>query len=382
MSRSIGAVVFTVILAIAAGVLGGFFAAEYEFTHLAPVRTATSSAVVTSSTTQTASSPVCSTSAELPETVAPLVEKVRPAVVHISTISYVRQFTPFRGFDIYPERGIGSGFFISSDGYIVTNRHVVAGTASVTVKLEDGSEYPAKVIGMDKLSDIAVLKIEASDRQFPYLEFGDASKVKVGDFVIAVGNPYGFDYTVTFGIISAKERTIMEENGVPIFDVLQTDAAINPGNSGGPLVTMDGKVVGINTAIYSEGQGIGFAVSANTAKKVVEDIIKYGHARWPYIGIGIRDLDEELASEVGIPFVGGVYVVRVYPGTPASEAGIKPGDVIFAVDGHKVKSADEFMRLLRQKYSPGDEITLEIYRDGKKMNVKLKLVEMPPDLSS
>ena len=373
MSRGIGVIVLTIVLSIVAGVLGGFLAAEYEFTHLTPAHTATS----TSSSSQPPQTPFYSTSATLPTTVAPLVEKVRPAVVHISTISYVRQFDLFMGYRVYPERGIGSGFFISPDGYIVTNRHVVVGTASVTVKLEDGSEYPAKVVGMDKLSDIAVLKIDAPGKSFPYLEFGDASKVRVGDFVIAVGNPYGFDYTVTFGIISAKERTIREENGVMIYDVLQTDAAINPGNSGGPLVTMDGRVVGINTAIYSEGQGIGFAVSANTAKRVVDDIIKYGHARWPYIGVGIRDLDEELAASLGIPFVGGVYVVKVYPGTPASDAGIKPGDVILSVDGRQVRSADELMRLLRQHYSPGDKVTLKIYRDGKKIDISFKLGEMP-----
>jgi serine protease Do len=382
MKNSVGLVIAVLIISVLAGVLGGYMVADYAIANCVATHGASFSATSTCSEGTSTSTPVVvgNSTLNMPS-LAPLVAKVRPAVVHIAVVSYVEQFNIFGGYSVVPQEGLGSGFFIKYDGkyYVVTNRHVVKDADNVTVKLYDGSAYKAKVLGTDDWSDIAVLKLInfPKDKPIHYLEWGDSSKVKVGDFVIAVGNPYGFDYTVTFGIISGKERTINEGNGVVVYDALQTDAAINPGNSGGPLVTMDGKVVGINTAIYAQAQGIGFSVSANTAKKVVDDILKYGHARWPYIGIYMVDVNEDMKEKLDLPFEGGVYVAKVVPGSPADKAGIQKGDIIIALNGEKIENSDTLARDIRQNYNPGDTVTLKIYRDGEYIEKTIVLGEKP-----
>ena len=376
MKNSLGFIVIVIVISLLSGVLGGYLVVDYTMNQYKGYDTVQQQHRNNCSTEQI-QTPTLSLTSFLPQ----LVEKVRPSVVHIEVISYVEQFSIFGGYSIIPQEGLGSGFFVKYGDryYIVTNRHVVKGADRVTVQLYDGTSYRARVLGTDDWSDIAVLELIdfPDDKEIVYLSWGDSSKVKVGDFVIAVGNPYGFDYTVTFGIISAKERTINEGNGVVIFDALQTDAAINPGNSGGPLITMDGKVVGINTAIYAEGQGIGFAVSSNTAKRVVADILEYGYARWPYIGIYMADINRDMKEKLDLPFDKGVYVVRVVLNSPADQAGLRKGDIIVALNGMAIDNSDELARIIRQKFMPGDKITLKIYRDGKYIEKVVTLGEKP-----
>ena len=376
MKNSLGFLVIVIVISLLSGVLGGYLVVDYTMNQYKGYDTVQQQHRNNCSTEQI-QTPTLSLTSFLPQ----LVEKVRPSVVHIEVISYVEQFSIFGGYSIIPQEGLGSGFFVKYGDryYIVTNRHVVKGADRVTVQLYDGTSYRARVLGTDDWSDIAVLELIdfPDDKEIVYLSWGDSSKVKVGDFVIAVGNPYGFDYTVTFGIISAKERTINEGNGVVIFDALQTDAAINPGNSGGPLITMDGKVVGINTAIYAEGQGIGFAVSSNTAKRVVADILEYGYARWPYIGIYMADINRDMKEKLDLPFDKGVYVVRVVLNSPADQAGLRKGDIIVALNGMAIDNSDELARIIRQKFMPGDKITLKIYRDGKYIEKVVTLGEKP-----
>ncbi len=383
MKNSVGLVLVVLIISILAGVLGGYMVADHAIAQYIASHEASfnASSCQEEQSTSTPTTVVIGSSTLSMPSLAPLVKKVRPAVVHIAVVSYVEQFSIFGGYSVVPQEGLGSGFFIKYDGkyYVVTNRHVVKDADNVTVKLYDGSAYKAKVLGTDEWSDIAVLKLIGfpTDKDIYYLDWGDSSKVQVGDFVIAVGNPYGFDYTVTFGIISGKERTINEGNGIVVYDALQTDAAINPGNSGGPLLTMDGKVIGINTAIYAQAQGIGFSVSANTAKKVVDDILKYGYAKWPYVGIYMVDVNEDMKEKLDLPFEGGVYVAKVVPGSPADEAGILKGDIIVALNGEKIENSDTLARNIRQHFSPGDKVTLKIYRDGEYIEKIVVLGEKP-----
>ncbi len=383
MKNSLGLIIFVLVVSLLAGVLGGYLVADYSIANYMATHGASFGGSTCEGNQQTPTTSVPGgVTASLPfKSLAPLVDKIRPAVVHIEVVSYVEQFDIFGGYSIVPQEGLGSGFFIKYNGkyYIVTNRHVVKDADRVTVRLYDGSTYKARVLGTDDWSDIAVLKLInfPQDKQVYYLQWGDSSKVRVGDFVIAVGNPYGFDYTVTFGIISGKERTINEGGGVVVYDALQTDAAINPGNSGGPLVTMDGKVVGINTAIYAEAQGIGFSVSANTAKKVVDDILQYGHARWPYLGIYMVNVNEDMKEKLDLPFDGGVYVAKVVEDSPAEKAGIQKGDIIVGIDGKQIEDADSLARTIRQNYAPGDVVKLKIYRDGDYIEKEVTLGEKP-----
>lgn len=301
-------------------------------------------------------------------------EKVSPAVVRISTTQVVQDF-----FFTYETPGLGSGFIISPDGLIVTNNHVISGAKKITVTLSDGKEYDGFVVGTDPSSDVALLRINAKD--LPYLTFTDSSMLKVGQTVIAIGNPYGFDHTVTTGVISALERTLTFEDGTTLVGVIQTDAAINPGNSGGPLLNLSGEVVGMNTAIYAAGQGIGFAVSSNTIQKVINDLQLYGKVRWPFLGISGVSITDEIARRNNLPVNKGILVVQVFSGTSASEAGIKPFDIITKFDGKEVTSVQELTKYLRQR-NIGDKVKIEILRDGKKLEFDVTLKERPIGLSS
>ncbi|MGQ9845140.1 MAG: S1C family serine protease [Caldisericia bacterium] len=299
-------------------------------------------------------------------------EKVSPAVVRISTTQVVSDF-----FFSYETSGLGSGFIISPNGEIVTNNHVISDAKKITVTLSDGSEYKATVIGKDPSSDIALIKIDG--KNLPYLSFGDSSALKVGQLVIAIGNPYGLDHTVTTGVISALERTLTFEDGTTLVGVIQTDAAINPGNSGGPLLTLTGDVIGMNTAIQQSAQGIGFAVSSNTIIKVINDIKLFGKVVWPFLGISGVSITDDIARRNNLPTNKGVLVIQVYPGTSASFAGLKPYDIITKFDGYEISSVQEITKFLR-KHNIGDKVKLEIYRDNKKMEIEITLMEKPESI--
>lgn len=299
-------------------------------------------------------------------------EKVSPAVVRVSTTQIVSDF-----FYSYETAGLGSGFIISKDGEIVTNYHVIKDAKKITVTLNDGSEYDATVIGSDPSSDVALIKIEGKD--LPFLSFEDSSSVKVGQIVIAIGNPYGLDHTVTTGVVSALERTLTFNDGTTLVGVIQTDAAINPGNSGGPLLTITGKVIGMNTAIQQSAQGIGFAVSSNTIIKVVSDIKLFGKVVWPFLGISGVSITDEIAKRNNLPINKGVLVIQVYPNTSASSAGLKAYDIIVKFDGKDVTSVQEITKYLRQ-HNIGDKVKIEIYRNGKKIELEATLMEKPESI--
>ncbi len=275
-----------------------------------------------------------------------------------------------------PQEGMGSGVIITKDGYILTNNHVVEGgeKGSITVTLYDGKEFKAKLIGRDKLTDLAVVKIDANN--LPVARFGNSDELQVGQWVLAIGNPLGLSLTVTAGIVSALSRNIgiiRDSYGVENF--IQTDAAINPGNSGGPLVNLYGEVVGINTAIASRTgyyQGYGFAIPINLARKVAEDIIKYGKVRRGVLGVQISQLDEATAKGFGLDKPRGILVQDVISGSAAEEAGIKAGDIILECDGKEVNKPGELQEIIARK-RPGDKVNLKIYRDGKTLELTATL---------
>jgi len=285
-------------------------------------------------------------------------DKVSPAVVRI--ISTTEVISPFF-LQAIPQQGLGSGVIIRSDGLILTNNHVIADATKIEVTLSNGKTYKGSVIGTDPTSDLALVKINATN--LPTATLGDSQKAKVGEFVIAIGNPYGLDHTVTFGVISALERNI-DTGDSTMYGVIQTDAAINPGNSGGPLVNLKGEVIGINTMIYQNAQGLGFAVSSNTAKKVIDSILQTGSVKWPYLGVQVTTMTEEIANSYNIPYVAGAFVANVVPGSPAYRAGIKKYDVITAINGKTITTADELVATIRNM-SPNDKVTLTISRNGK-----------------
>jgi len=296
-------------------------------------------------------------------------EEAGPAVVTISTKKIVSGF-----FFTYETPALGSGFIISSDGDIVTNYHVIEDAKDITVTLSDGREFTGFIVGTDPSSDVALLKIKAKD--LPHLVFADSSKLKVGQMVVAIGNPYGLDHTVTSGVVSALERTLSFEDGRTLVGVIQTDAAINPGNSGGPLLNMAGEVIGMNTAIKSGAQGIGFAVSSNTVVKVVSDLNKYGKVVWPFLGIGGVSINEDIAEREKLPVDKGVLVLKVYPNTAADEAGLKEFDIITKFDGKEVTTVQELTKYIRE-HEVGDKVKIEIIRGKKHMILNATLKERP-----
>ncbi|MFI5222537.1 MAG: Do family serine endopeptidase [Bacteroidia bacterium] len=283
-----------------------------------------------------------------------------------------------------PQYAQGSGVIISQDGYIVTNNHVVDGATKIKVMLSDKREYDADLIGKDKNTDLALIRID--EKNLPFAVVGNSDDVKVGQWALAVGNPFGLTSTVTAGIISAKGRSVgivgrdphtgaRAQNAYPIESFIQTDAAVNPGNSGGALVSADGKLIGINTAIESQtGQyaGYAFAIPSNLMKKVVDDLTKYGVVQRGVLGVEIRDVTSELAEKENLKDVKGVYVNKVSPGSSAEAAGVKEKDVIVSVDGSKVNSSAELQELIG-KHNPGDKVKLDIIRDGKERMVEAVL---------
>ncbi len=290
----------------------------------------------------------------------------------------------------------GSGILIDGDGHVLTNAHVVAGAREVTVKFGDGDPLPAKVLGVDESTDIAVLSVDPGSVDADPLPLGDSDAVEVGDGAIAIGNPYGLDRTITSGIISALQRQISAPDGFTISDVIQTDAAINPGNSGGPLIDADGRVIGVNSQIAtgsggSGSVGIGFAVPINTAKDVAGQIIDDGSVEHAYLGIEGADLTAELAAVLNLDVDEGVLVQGVTPDGPAADAGIEAGDatvgidgaevraggdVITEVDGRRVDGMDDLIAAVNAK-EPGDEVVLTVLRDGSSRDVTVELGDRP-----
>jgi len=311
-----------------------------------------------------------------------VVEKVSPAVVNISAQSTVREADPFFGlFGLGTERqaqSLGSGFIIDRNGIVVTNAHVVEGASRVTVTLLDGREIVADLLGSDRDADIAVLKVKASN--LPAIPLGRSSDLMIGETVIAIGNPFGLSNTVTTGVLSAVGRTIPSERGERLFtDFLQTDASINPGNSGGPLVNVGGDVIGINSAIISGATGIGFAIPADRARRVVDDLLRFGELQPLWSGARLLTVDPELARRSGIGSRRGALVFKVYPDSPAAAAGLQEKDVIVAAGGHPVVSREDVGTALYTAPS-GSPVELELRRGDRTLKVGLKPVHPPQGL--
>ena len=330
-----------------------------------------------------------------PDSFSILAESASPAVVNIRTVKTIkgggrvfRQFKkgPFgeddpmkdffdRFFDEdqkrdFKQRSLGSGFIIDKDGYIVTNNHVIDNADKIVVILNDEKEFEAQIVGRDKNTDLALIKIE-SNHNLPVLRFGDSDALKVGQWVVAIGNPFGLEQTVTAGIVSAKGRVI---GSGPYDDFIQTDASINPGNSGGPLLNMKGEVIGINTAIVAGGQGIGFAIPVNLAKNIIAQLKSTGEVTRGWLGVGIQDISGEVAEYYGIKEKKGVLVTEVFPGDPADLAGIKPKDVILSVNEKAVESARQLTSMIAD-ISVGDTIRIKINRDGKAQTIDVKIAK-------
>ncbi|MGF9562553.1 Do family serine endopeptidase [Neorhizobium sp. JUb45] len=272
----------------------------------------------------------------------------------------------------------GSGFFISEDGYVVTNNHVVSDGSAYTVVLNDGTELDAKLIGKDSRTDLAVLKVDASSRKFTYVNFADDNKTRVGDWVVAVGNPFGLGGTVTAGIVSARGRDI---GSGPYDDFIQVDAAVNRGNSGGPTFNLNGEVVGINTAIFSPSGGnvgIAFAIPASTAKDVVADLMKDGKVERGWLGVQIQPVNKDIAESLGLSEPKGALVVAPQEGSPGLKAGIKQGDVITAVNGDPINDARDLAKKVAA-FAPNTKIDVSIWRDGKAQSVPVTLGNMAAD---
>jgi serine protease Do len=278
---------------------------------------------------------------------------------------------PFRGM---PQAGIGSGFIVSADGTILTNAHVVRDAAEVTVRLTDRREFKAKVVGTDPQTDVAVLKIDAKD--LPTVKLGDPSSVRVGEWVVAIGSPFGFENTVTSGIVSAKARSLPDGTYVPF---IQTDVAVNPGNSGGPLFNLRGEVVGINSQIYSRSggyQGLSFAIPIDTAVQVKDQLVRHGKVTRGLLGVMIQEVNQSLANSFGLDQAQGALVSRVTPGSAAAKAGLKSGDVILQLDGEPInRSIDLSSRVATM--APGTKAELEVWRDGKRQRVAVTVGEAP-----
>ena len=275
------------------------------------------------------------------------------------------------------ERSLGSGVIVNPDGYILTNNHVISGASEIKVTLADKREFPAKVIGTDPQSDLAVIKIEAS--KLPVMVLGDSHTVRVGDFALAFGSPFGLSQTVTMGIISAKGRGNL---GIEDYeDFIQTDAAINPGNSGGALVNVNGELIGINTAILSGGgggnEGVGFAIPINMARQVMEQILKHGKVIRGYIGAYIQNVTPEIARAFNLPKTSGALISQVEPNSPASKAGLERGDVVTELNGEPVTDPSEF-RMKIAMMRPGTEVHLKVMRNGAQHDIPVVLGELPP----
>ena len=333
----------------------------------------------TLTTTPTAPPPVVSPVVQLPD-IAGVVELVRPAVVSVVSEVLVRDFFG----RLFRDSQSGSGVIFDAGGYIFTNNHVVENANAVTVTLDDGSQFDAEVVGTDPLTDLAVLKIEGEDH--PVAALADQSGLRVGDWVIAIGNALALPGgpTVTVGVVSALERAFLVKSDLQLYGLIQTDASINPGNSGGPLLNLKGEVVGINTAVArgdDQGrnvEGIGFAIGMDTAAPVAQQLVETGFVQWPYLGVGLDDLDPEKASQVGVPIREGVLITSLEPGGPAWTGGIQAGDVVVALDEQDVATIRDLIRILRQGSQVGDEVEVGLFREQQQLTLTVTLGTRPP----
>lgn len=334
-----------------------------------------------------------------PRSFADIFEQVAPAVVQIDVKTRVA--TPRQGFIQIPglgavpvpapggqggegedegrtAMGSGSGFFITADGYIVTNNHVVADAVEITVKLADARELTARVVGRDESTDLAVLKVDGSD--FPYVEFEETAQPRVGDWVVAVGNPFGLGGTATAGIVSAQGRSQLDSS-TPYTDYIQIDAAINRGNSGGPTFDIYGRVIGVNSAIYSPSGGsvgIGFAIPASTAKPITDRLMRGETIERGYLGVQIRPVEREWLGPLGLESREGAYVQSVTPGGPAEGGGLQQGDIVLTLNGEKVRDGNDLTRRVGQA-RPGDNLRLEVWRDGRRQTLNVRSGTRPSE---
>jgi S1-C subfamily serine protease len=316
--------------------------------------------------------------------------RVGPGVVNITSVVVARDFF----FNPVPREGAGSGSIIDTAGHVLTNHHVIRDSTKLEVTLNDGSKWPARFVGADPDNDLAVIKIEAPKEKLAVIPMGDSSELQIGQKVLAIGNPFGLGQTLTTGIISSLGRSIRSEAGTLIEDVIQTDAAINPGNSGGPLLDSKGKIIGINSAIISPtgaSVGIGFAIPANTAKRILPELISKGHVSYPWIGASIYPLIPEFAKVLGLKVERGAMIAEVVAGGPSDKAGLRGGDrqvqvgnsvipvggdIITEMDGQNVTSSDGLIRMIRD-HRPGDRVELKLVRKGEFLRIKVTLGEKP-----
>jgi serine protease Do len=319
--------------------------------------------------------------------VATLVATVKPSVVNITTIHELRSHPamgmgndPFGYFNrrfgrgsgprdqVMRQSSLGSGFLIDAEGHVVTNAHVVDGADEVHVKLADEREFDAKVVGRDARLDLAVLALQGA-KDLPAASLGKSEQLRVGEYVVAIGNPFGLGHTVTMGIVSAKGRSI---GAGPYDDFIQTDASINPGNSGGPLFDLQGRVVGINSAINPNGQGIGFAIPIDMLKDVLPQLLAKGHVDRGHLGVAFKPIDAKLARTLKLDKARGAYVADVERGSPADRAGLESGDVIVKVEGRDVTHAEELPRLIAL-HPPGTKLAIDVLREGKSRSFEVEL---------
>jgi len=317
-------------------------------------------------------------------------EKVADGVVNVTSTAVQMDFF----FNAFPTQGSGSGSIIDVKGHILTNHHVVADAQKLEVTLADGSKWPAKLVGSDPDNDLAVIKIEAPKEKLKVITMGDSKNLRIGQKVLAIGNPFGLQRTLTTGIISSLGRTIRSDVGTLMEDIIQTDAAINPGNSGGPLLNSDGEIIGINSAILSPSGGnvgIGFAVPVNLARRVVPELISKGYVTYPWIGATIQSLIPEMAKYLKLKIERGAMISDLVKGGPADKAGLKGGnqrvqvgnmvvlvggDVVVKADQQEIKTNDELIHYIREK-KPGDTILLKVFRKDNLIEVKVTLGERP-----
>ena len=324
------------------------------------------------------------------------IEKVGPVVVNIYTEEAPpKRRNPFRVFggsqfgnsifdrffkDLMPNfsqprRSLGSGVIINSRGYILTNEHVIGKAVRIKVTLIDKREFDAHLVGADRRSDLAVIKID-SKKPLPFVEMGRSDDLMIGETVLAIGNPFGLQHTVTTGIISALNRSIKAGKNVVYHDFIQVDASINPGNSGGPLLNINGSLIGINTAIYQKAEGIGFAIPINNAKRIIKDLINYGKVRRGWLGVSVQDMTPELLRYFKLDRQRGVLVTKVFSDSPAHRAGIKQGDVVLQLDNHEISKKLEYQQRVGS-YSVGNTIKFSILRNGREKDIRLQVKAIP-----